>query len=287
MPEDTIVTFANLMRLAVSGDQMAGELIDSADFEKTSHGARMSLPLERAAISVDNVGGRPVAESRVEFLQSDEMAGEIMRRIRLVPTTRTRGKLPTGGSLPTATMEAEFDTSAGTSDPVINDHDFQMSSVVEVKTMVSQQAVIQSGDSELDEIVLLSHRLAIADKLLEQILSGDGLNNNLTGLSGTAGIGGAEYAELDRGGDAAFALAEETVTDANGREQYLAWAMGKALHSSAKSTLLEPGSDRRVLERGRLTLSGVPTQRISSGLPSTTGLFVRLGGRHSADCRPT
>ena len=155
----------------------AGGSIDSAHFEKTSHGVRFSLPLERLAISVDNVGGREVADSRVEFLQSDEMTSPIMRRIRLIPTTRQRGKIPTGGALASSTMQAEFDTAAADSDPGIGDSDYQMSSVVEVKTRASSQAIIQSGDSELDEVVLGAHRLAIADKLLEQVLGGNGQGN--------------------------------------------------------------------------------------------------------------
>ena len=272
MPElDT--NFAGVLRLAAHPNMDAGGSIDSAHFEKTSHGVRFSLPLERLAISVDNVGGREVADSRVEFLQSDEMTSPIMRRIRLIPTTRQRGKIPTGGALPSSTMQAEFDTAAADSDPGIRDSDYQMSSVVEVKTRASSQAIIQSGDSELDEVVLGAHRLAIADKLLEQVLGGNGQGNNLAGIVGMAGIGSETFMMIDRGKDEAFELAEEVARDAHGRQAGLVWALGTDLDSSAKSTLLEPGSDRRVLERSRMSLSGTPTQRISSGLPSTTGLL--------------
>ena len=274
MPEDKFLDFASLLRLALSADQMAGAHLDSRAFGRTSHGARFSLPLERLAISVDNVGGREVADSRVEFLQSDEMTSPIMRRIRLIPTTQTRGKLPFGGALPTPTMQGEFDTAAGDSDPGLSDSDYQLSSVVEVKTRLSSRSIIQSGDSELDEVVLLSHRLAIAGKLQEQILGGDGLLNNLSGIVGMAGIGAGSYAVANRGHDEFFELGEETVIDAHGRESGLVWALGTGLHSAAKGSLLEPGSDRRVLERGRLSTSGTPVQRISDGLDSTTGLLA-------------
>ena len=52
----------------------------------------------------------------------------------------------------------------------------------------------------------------------------------------------------------------------------MSWAAGKDLSTSARRALLEPGSDRRVEERGRLSLSGLPMQRITTGLTATTGL---------------
>ena len=57
----------------------------------------------------------------------------------------------------------------------------------------------------------------------------------------------------------------------------MAWALGTDLDTSARKTAVEPGASRRVLEMGRLTLSGLPAQRIVEGLTSTTGLIADWG----------
>ena len=54
----------------------------------------------------------------------------------------------------------------------------------------------------------------------------------------------------------------------------MSWALGTDLDTSARKTAVEPGAARRVLEEGRLTLSGLPVQRIVEGLASTTGLIA-------------
>ena len=122
--------------------------------------------------------------------------------------------------------------------------------------------------------VLEAHRLGITDRLLEQVLSGDGTGNNLSGLVTATGIGSATYLVADRGSDEAFVDAEVAVSDGGGRTQYMGWALGTDLDTSARKTAVEPGASRRVLEMGRLTLSGLPAQRIVEGLAGTTGLVA-------------
>ena len=146
-----------------------------------------------------------------------------------------------------------------------------MSSVVEAKTETSLQIAVQTSDSVLDA-VLEAHRIALADRMLEQVLSGDGVGNNLTGVVNATGVGAATYLIANRGSDEAFVDGEISVADAGGRSQFVAWGLGKDLDTSAKKTAVEPGASRRVLEGGRLTLSGIPAQRIVEGLASTTGL---------------
>ena len=55
----------------------------------------------------------------------------------------------------------------------------------------------------------------------------------------------------------------------------MAWAFGKDLSTSARTVAIEPGGSRRVEERGRLTLSRLLTQRITSkAFTSTTGILA-------------
>ena len=153
------------------------------------------------------------------------------------------------------------------------EHNYDLSSVVESKSEISLQLAIQTGDTVLDA-VLEAHRLAISDRLLEQVLSGDGTGNNLAGVASATGIGAATYLVADRGSDESFVDGEIAVEDGGGRTPYMAWALGRDLSTSAQKTAVEPGASRRVLEGGRLTLSGIPAQRIVEGLGATVGLVA-------------
>ena len=156
---------------------------------------------------------------------------------------------------------------------MFREHDFDLSSVIEAKSEISLQLATQTSDSVLDA-VLEAHRIGIADRLLEQILSGDGVGNNLAGVASATGIGAGTYAVADRGSDEAFVDGEIAVEDGGGRSPYMAWALGTDLDTSAQKTAVEPGASRRVLEGGRLTLSNLPAQRIVEGLGPTVGLIA-------------
>ena len=151
------------------------------------------------------------------------------------------------------------------------EHNYDLSSVVEAKSEISSQIALQTGDDTLDA-VLEAHRIGISDRLLEQLLSGDGVGSNLAGVASATGIGTAEYDVADRGSDEAFTDGELAVEDGGGRSPYIAWGFGKALSTSARKVAIEPGASRRVEERGMLTLSGTPVQRITEGLAGTMGL---------------
>ena len=153
------------------------------------------------------------------------------------------------------------------------EHDFDLSSTIEAKSEISLQLAVQTGDTVLDD-VLEAHRLGLADRLLEQVLSGDGVGSNLAGVASATGIGSATYLVADRGSDEAFTDGELAVEDGGGRSPYMAWALGRDLDTSAQKTAVEPGASRRVLEGGRLTLSGLPAQRIVEGLGATVGLVA-------------
>ena len=151
------------------------------------------------------------------------------------------------------------------------EHDYDLSSVVEAKSEVSLQLATQTADTVLDA-VLEAHRIGLADRMLSQVLAGDGAGNNLNGIVNASGIGAGTYLVADRGSDGAFTDAELAVQDGGGRAPYIAWGFGRTLSSSARKVAIEPGASRRVEERGALTLSGTPVQRITEGLAGTTGL---------------
>ena len=140
-----------------------------------------------------------------------------------------------------------------------------MISVIEAKSEISLELAVQTGDTVLDD-VLESHRLGLSDRLLEQVLAGDGVGSNLSGVASATGIGSATYAVADRGSDESFVDGELAVEDGGGRTEHMAWALGTDLDTSARKTAVEPGASRRVLEGGRLTLSNLPAQRIVEGL---------------------
>ena len=154
---------------------------------------------------------------------------------------------------------------------LFGEHEYDLSSTIESKSEISLQVAIQTGDDTLDA-VLEAHRIGLADRMLEQVLSGDGTGFNLSGVASATGIGSATYVLADRGSDEAFTDGELAVEDGGGRSPYMAWALGTDLDTSAQKTAVEPGASRRVLEGGRLTLSGLPAQRIVEGLGATVGL---------------
>ena len=154
-----------------------------------------------------------------------------------------------------------------------SEHDFDLSSTIETKSEISLQLATQTSDSVLDA-VLEAHRIALADKMLEQVLSGDGQGNNLSGVAGATGIGAGTYALADRGSDESFTDGELAVAveDGGGRTEHMSWGLGTDLSTATRKVAIEPGGSRRVEEMGRLTLSGTPVQRITEGLAGTTGL---------------
>ena len=181
-----------------------------------------------------------------------------------------------GNAITTASADETFRYNGATwarTASVFGEREFTLDSTVEAKSEVSRQLVAQSGDGVLDDL-LESHRISLADRLLEQVLSGDALGNNLSGVAGMADIGAAEYMAADQGASDGFQDGEDAVEDGGGRPSGMAWAVGSSLSSSARRAILEPGSDRRVEERGRLSLSGLPIQRITEGLASTTGILA-------------
>ena len=314
--------FGQMLRASIGAGEVPGVSYNAGQ------GGWFRLPMQTSAlVAGDEAPGRELVDTALTWLAGDSLDSPVMSRIRLTPTSQTRGKLVVGAALPTTSMQGERLTAAlgrGVAFPtnpapvagdlwrftsavtgivatdedggaiteasagqtfrfdgtawartagLFREEEFELSSTVEAKSEISRQLLVQAGDSVQDD-VLEAHRIALADRLLVQILAGDGTANNLSGIVNATGIGSATYMLADRGGDGAFVDGEIAVEDGGGRPSGMCWALGTDLSTSARKTAIEPGASRRVLEQGQLVLSGLPAQRISEGLAATTGLLA-------------
>ena len=314
-------TFGQMLKASIGIGEMPGVMFNQGQ------GGTFRLPMQTAAlVAGDEAPGRELVDTALTWLAGDSLDSPVMSRIRLTPTSQTRGKIVVGAALPTTSMQAERMTAAlgrGVAFPtspapalgdlfrftadttgitaidedgaaiteaardstfrfdgtnwartagLFREEDFELSSTIEAKSEISRQLLVQSGEQVQDD-VLEAHRIALADRLLVQILAGDGVGNNLSGIASATGIGSATYMLADRGGDGAFVDGEISVEDAGGRPSGMCWALGTDLSTSARKTAVEPGASRRVEEMGRLVLSGLPAQRVGEGLAATTGIL--------------
>ena len=99
---------------------------------------------------------------------------------------------------------------------IFGEHEFNLDSTIEAKSEISRQVLVQSGDGVQDD-VLEAHRISLADTLLQQVLSGDGVGNNLSGVASATGIGGSTYVTADRGSSVGFQDGEDNIEDGGGR----------------------------------------------------------------------
>ena len=273
--------FAGMLRLFLDVDPMAGARIEPRFFNPTKTGCEMRLPIRAlkdtaAVVGASDVGGRYVPDDyQISFLQGPS-SGPVMARVRLLEVTHQRGKLATGDLLPATTMEGQFTSSASDSTPTLTTHEYTLDKVIESKSVTTFMATLQSSE-DIAELLLRAHQLAIMDKLVEQIVAGDGVGSNMLGVANVTGIDTATYLTIDRGDDGPLLAGETAIEDAGGRLPFMAWAVGSDLSLDLRSTLLEPGSDRRVEENQRRTLSGTPIQRFTTGLTATSGLVADWG----------
>ena len=276
MSTETEVTYRELLRAAAEGAKDYPDIDNSAFAPFPSGGgATLRLPLRQlAAIGTDDVSGdRPSLREPVRWLAGDGDESPILARARIIPVNQIRGKLPAGTRLPDTVMTGPFGDNTGDFDPTIGDFDFALTSIIESRTSVNRAAIIQSSDAAIDDMVLGAQRVAIRDRMVQQILVGSGNNNQIQGIVNVAGVPGSSYPMADRGSSGAFQDGEDAVEDAGGRLESFAWALGSDLSSSARRTAIDPGGSRRTEERGRLTLSGVAVQRVGA-LPATMGVLA-------------
>ena len=253
-------------------------LIDDEAVNFSSHGAELRLPvrdfLRFAIIGADDVGGSDVEGVRGEALDFPvDRAVRVLDLMTVYEVVETRGKLPVGTTA-AVSMQAESVTAGAAADPGISDVVYHTASVVEAKSSYSMELAIQAGNNpNIGAAIESSHRQAIREELLKQLVNGDGQGNNLSGILGASGIGGATYAMADRGESGAFVTGESVVEDADGDPMRMAWLLGTDLSTSSRNALLEPGSDRRTVERKAMSLSGYASVRSYTALPATTGLL--------------
>ena len=70
-------------------------------------GGSFALPLDRAALTAADTGGRELAVDGVDWLRGDADASPILSRLTIVPTPETRGRLASGAALPGTSMQGE------------------------------------------------------------------------------------------------------------------------------------------------------------------------------------
>ena len=98
----------------------------------------------------------------------------------------------------------------------------------------------------------------------------------MTGLLHTTGLAGATYggsAQQPGGASGLHQTTEDAVENA-GATPVHGLGLGRTLSGSARQTAIEPGGSRHTSERGRLTLSGLPAQRLGPPFTATTGLLA-------------
>ena len=267
MSEEVLLTFEDIVRktsatMRVSADHRGG----------VSGGPeRWKLPVfsDTAAIESDAFGDSTRAPVPATWLT--DPASPVLSGIRFVPVTSTTGIVPVGATLPTAVIKAESADPSALSDPVLGDVGFSCS-VVEVRTMVSGRSLMQSGGFLMD-LVDDAQRIAIRQKLLQQLLAGSGTSPEYTGLVHTTNS--VDYAVGDRGQDGPILDAEDALEDEGANMPTAVWVMGRDIHTSASRAIAEPGDGARTVERGVVRLTG--TRALRSGLiTSTTGLLIDL-----------
>ena len=252
------LSFGALLRAALdSRDQVRSKLPPEVFTDNNGLGTLKLPTVGEAAIPGQQVQTEP-SYGRVEWLASSGVP--ILDRLTTLTVQSRKGVVPIGGDLPSAAMVGEFSNTAST-DPSITGHAFTIASFVEANTQVSTQALMQSREDLLDALQE-ALRLSIAETLLKQVVAGTGQGSSLEGIPMRTGIQTGTYAMADRGADRPFTDAETKVEDASGMSS--GWVLGKDLSTAARATLIEPGSDRRVEERGRLSLSGTPAYRDGS-----------------------
>ena len=269
--------YGQLLALAI-GDPHAptAEYIEDSTFRRTPAGAHFSLPTGaflQLDLGADDIAGD---ETRAVLRPPDfpvERSTALLDLVTTFTVSATRGRIPTG-VLPAVTMQAESATAGADGDPGIADEEYHTGSVVEAKSSYTTQLVLEAGRSvNVSAFVEESHRMAVKQELLKQIINGTGLLNNLAGILGVAGISAATYAQTDRGDHPPFLVAEAAVEDADSDPMTSAWLLGSDLSDSARSSAIDPGSFKRTEEAKRMSLSGYRSFRSDSVIPATTGLF--------------
>ena len=272
--------FGQILHLSISDPTRPGnDYVEDEDFHKTQSGAQFRIPaaslLQLAIISADDPAGVDVQAPVKQPDFSLDRATALLDQMTVFTVKETRGKVPSG-TLPITTVQAESTTAGSDADPGAADAPYHAFSVIEAKSSYSNQLVLEAGRNvDIAAFVEESHRQSIRLRLLGAILkNGTAIPPLVNGIASLSNIGEGTYPTLDRGKESFFTVAESAVEDADSNPTTTAWLLGKTLHDSAKGALLEPGSDRRVTERARMSLSGYPVYRAIDLMENTTGILA-------------
>ncbi len=126
------------------------------------------------------------------------------------------------------------------------------------------------------ESMVLSAMMESSDRLLaEQLLEGDGMGANLTGIVNTTGVLTAEYAAASKGGHASFQDAEDMLDEDTPADRR-AWVLSESLYRAARKTTRTPGDATYVVRNGRV-LDDAPAIR-SNLLADGVGIYGEWSG---------
>ena len=267
------ISFGQVLKAACDGGHEARKRIHPEAFSVHDGVGQFQLPVhgEEYAIPATAIQDTPFY-GRIEWLASSGVP--LLDRILTLAVPTRRGTVPIGGALPEARMlpEDPMSATAAASDPGITGMIFELAQTIEVQTKLSLQVIVQSSEDILGAVQDALRR-SIAERLLQQILGGTGMNNQLLGLPSRTNVDGGTYVTANRGNANGFVEGETAIEDAQGTPG--AWALGKAISDASRKVVIEPGGTRRVEEAGRLTLSGLKTYRDDS-LTDTTGIVHPL-----------
>ena len=77
-------------------------------FTRTPSGALLRLPMQAAAQTASDVGGRESLDAPVDWLAEDSGESPILSRLRMITTGQTHGRIPSGQALAKTTMQGEI-----------------------------------------------------------------------------------------------------------------------------------------------------------------------------------
>ena len=254
------LSFGQLLKLAIDGKTTALP-VGTDTLHKTAHGGILRLPTDGEQWAI-GAGDVPVTPSvgRISWLETASIP-----LLNLIPSTPVReitGHLPIGGKLPAVTMQREHQTGSD-NDPAITSIAYDMSSVIEGNTETSFQAIMQSQES-LQDAIQDSHRIAIAEMLLRQLLTG--------------GAGhGAELTATVSGG----AVASVTVTD--GGRSYLGplevvFTGGGGADAAATATMADGVITGVTVTEGGTAYTSAPTVIIRTAAGNNVSAIVAQTG---------
>ena len=271
--------FGAILREALQ-PRSASQKLHHDHLERNGLGATIQLPWsDKAALGWDAVGASEVGRQPDYLVDSDDPLFDLLS---VVVVTSVKGSLPLG-SLPTAAVIGANDTQSSGSDPAVTSLSYSLSRIAECKSSYSTELALQSPD--FGSYVESSQLAAIRKTVLTQVLAGDASGVNVQGLEGLAGVHEATYTPSTGPGATTLTGVEKAVVDAGAVASRLVWVFGHDVDDHVNDAVITPGDHRRIVERGRVTLSGARAIR-SPKIAATTALCIDPCDRRDSGSEP-